>query len=335
VSDKQAQHRMPDDPADYTMSLGDHIEELRKRVMLGLIVPLPLSILLFFIANVLVEWMLLPLQHVQLAWGFPPQVQVLSPPEFLLLELKLCIVLALVLSLPWLLYQTWKFVGPGLYPRERRFVYLLLPGSFVLTIIGIAVMYFLMLPLMLQVLMLITRGVDVPPQTIPLATAAPESAIVLPMLESPPAEAVPGQAWLDGSGTTLKVAVPAEEPDAVQILQTTLHGKAAVSQVFQLSSYVNFVLALLLGVSIAFQLPLVMLLGGWLGLLNAPMLRSKRRWALLVCGIVSAITTPADVFSMLLMLVPLYGLYEFGILLVAWLPADRVAGRASDSDEAA
>ncbi|MDP6891167.1 MAG: twin-arginine translocase subunit TatC, partial [Phycisphaerales bacterium] len=94
-------------------------------------------------------------------------------------------------------------------------------------------------------------------------------------------------------------------------------------------------LALLLGVSLAFQLPLVMLLGGWLGLLTAAMLRSKRRWALLVCGIVAAITTPADAFSMLLMLIPLYGLYEFGILLVAILPADRVARglRSSDGDE--
>ena len=91
---------MPNDPSEFTMSLGDHIDELRKRVILGLIVPLPLSILIFFIAHILVEWLLLPLQQVQLAWGFPPEVQVLSPPEFLMLELKLSIVLALVLSAP-------------------------------------------------------------------------------------------------------------------------------------------------------------------------------------------------------------------------------------------
>jgi Sec-independent protein secretion pathway component TatC len=212
---------------------------------------------------------------------------------------------------------------------------LLLPGSFVLTLIGIAVMYFLMLPLMLQVLMLITRGVDVPPQYLPLAETAANSALVIPVAESPPTEAVVGQLWLNPDGTMLHVAVEAEPAGQVQVLQTPLQGRSAVTQVFQLSSYVNFVLALLLGVSLAFQLPLVMLLGGWLGLLTAPMLRSKRRWALLVCAIVSAITTPADAFSMLLMLVPLYGLYEFGIVLVATLPADRVARglRGSDGDE--
>jgi len=325
---------MPDDPSEFTMSLGDHIDELRRRVIAGLIVPLPLSILLFFIAHFIVEWLLLPLQHVQLAWGFPPEVQVLSPPEFLLLELKLSVVLALVLSLPWLLYQAWRFIGPGLYPRERRFVYLLLPGSFVLTLVGIAVMYFVMLPLMLQVLMLITRNVDVPAQMLPLATETP-AGLVIPMSDTLPESAVAGQMWLDNAGTVLRVAVPGESGDKVQVLQMPLQGRSAVTQVFQLSSYVNFVLALLLGVSLAFQLPLVLLLGGWLGLLDAPMLRSKRKWALLVCAVVSAITTPADAFSMLLMLVPLYTLYEFGIVLVATLPADRVAGRASDGDEAA
>jgi Sec-independent protein secretion pathway component TatC len=327
--------RLPEDPADYTMSLGDHIDELRKRVIAGFIVPLPLSIVIFFFAHILIEWLLLPLQKVQLAWGFPPEVQVLSPPEFLMLELKLSIVLALVLSMPWILWQVWLFIGPGLYPRERRFVYLLLPGSFVLTLIGIAVMYFVMLPLMLQVLMLITRGVDVPPQYLPLAETAADSALVIPIVETPPTEAAVGQMWLDSGGTVLHVAVEAEPTGKVQMLQTPLQGRSAVTQVFQLSSYVNFVLALLLGVSLAFQLPLVMLLGGWLGLLSAAMLRSKRRWALLVCGIVAAITTPADAFSMLLMLIPLYGLYEFGILLVAILPADRVARglRSSDGDE--
>ncbi|MDG2476973.1 MAG: twin-arginine translocase subunit TatC [Phycisphaerales bacterium] len=333
--DLEDQDKTSHDPGEYTMSLGDHIDELRKRLIAGLIVPLPLSILIFFVAHILIEWLLLPLQHVQLAWGFPPEVQVLSPPEFLMLELKLSIILALVLSLPWLLWQTWLFVSPGLYPRERRFVYLLMPGSFLLTLIGIAVMYFFMLPLMLQVLMLITRGVDVPPQYLPIPGTGADSALVIPMLDTPPTEAIVGQAWVNADATSLRIAVTSDVEGQVQVLQMPLQGRTAVTQVFQLSSYINFVLALLLGVSLAFQLPLVMLLGGWLGLLNAPLLRSKRRWALLVCTIVSAITTPADAFSMLLMLVPLYGLYEFGIILVAALPVERVARglRGSDGDE--
>jgi sec-independent protein translocase protein TatC len=51
-----------------------------------------------------------------------------------------------------------------------------------------------------------------------------------------------------------------------------------------------------------------------------------------VCAVVAALTTPADVFSMLIMLVPLYMLYELGILLATWLPASRMRGRQSDAD---
>lgn len=331
--------RMPADPSEYTMSLGDHLDELRRRVFLALIVPLPLSVVLFFVADIFVEWLLVPLQRIQLAWGFQPEVQVLSPPEFLLLELKLSLVLALVLSLPWLLWQAWQFVGPGLYPRERRFVYLLLPGSFLLTIAGVLVMYFLMLPLMLQVLMLITRGIDVPPQVLPMSDGGTPTAWVLPTTQTPPEHAVPGQAWLGHDERLLHVAVTTDQADQVQVLQIPLQGRSAVAQVFRLASYVNFVLALLLGISLAFQLPLVLLLGGWIGLIDAGMLRRKRKWALMICAILAAITTPADVFSMIMMLIPLYFLYEFGILLVSLLPAHAVAGNArgrpSDGDEAA
>ena len=74
-----------------------------------------------------------------------------------------------------------------------------------------------------------------------------------------------------------------------------------------------------------YQMPLVILLLGWVGIVNPDKLRRNRKYALLVCAIVSAAITPADVVSMLLMLVPLYGLYEFGILLLHFTPADRVA----------
>lgn len=335
MGDRSPRH-LPDDPGHYTMSLGDHLDELRKRVFHALIVPLPLAVLLFFFADFFIEWLLIPLQKVQLAWGFPPEVQVLSPPEFLMLQVKLSFILALILSMPWLLWQAWLFVGPGLYPRERRFVYLLLPGSFLLTITGILVMYFVMLPLILQVLMLLTRGVEVPAQLLPAGNSN-ASSLVIPMEDAPPESASLGQFWIDGTTMTLKIAVAGPDDDHVQLLQIPMQGGSAVMQVFRLSSYINFTLLLLLSIAVAFQLPLVLLLMSWMGIVDADTLRGKRRWALLICAVVSAITTPPDAFSMILMLLPLYFLYEFGIVLVALLPADRVAGpnTTSDGDQAA
>ena len=119
---------LPSDPSTFTMGLGDHIEDLRRRVIAALILPLPLAIGLFFVADLLLAWLILPLQKVQLSGGWTPTLQVLSPPEFLLLEMKLSIVAALVLALPWILWQGWRFIAPGLYPHERRYVYILIPG---------------------------------------------------------------------------------------------------------------------------------------------------------------------------------------------------------------
>jgi hypothetical protein len=111
-----------------------------------------------------------------------------------------------------------------------------------------------------------------------------------------------------------------------EILAIPLAPKPVIAQEYRLSEYIGFVLLLFLGIAIAFQMPLVVVLLGWLGLASVDWLRSKRRYALFVCGIVSAVITPStDVISMLVMLVPLYGLYELGILLLTIAPASKVA----------
>ena len=71
--------------------------------------------------------------------------------------------------------------------------------------------------------------------------------------------------------------------------------------------------------------PAVILLLGWVGIVKPEVLKRNRKYALLICAVVAAVTTPADVISMLLMLFPLYFLYEFGIVLLTLAPARRVA----------
>lgn len=315
---------MPPNPDLYRMSFGDHLEELRRRVIFGLAAPIPIACLMFIFGDALMEWLLLPLQNVQEAHGFPRQLQVLSPPEFLILKIKVSIIAAVVISLPWLLWQLWLFIGPGLYPRERRFVYFLLPGSAILITAGISLMYYFMLPLMLEVLMTIGGSLPVTPMTI--ATGDEATGLgSLPLLEAMPTAAAAGDAWILLPQGLLQVAVP-EGDGLLRILQLPMEGSSAIWQVFRLTSYVNFVLILLLGIAVAFQMPLAILLLGWMNIVDVPMLKAKRRWALLVCGILAAVTTPADVISMVLMLVPLYLLYEFGIILLQFVPASRLAG---------
>ena len=62
-------------------------------------------------------------------------------------------------------------------------------------------------------------------------------------------------------------------------------------------------------------------------------LRKNRKYALLILGIISAMITPQDAVSMLMMLIPLYLLYEFGIALIVWVPVSRVSGGSGKRDE--
>jgi sec-independent protein translocase protein TatC len=90
-----------------------------------------------------------------------------------------------------------------------------------------------------------------------------------------------------------------------------------VQQMITIGKYIGFVVMVLLSFGIAFELPIVMVFLGKIGLINARFLRKNRRYAFLVITIASAVITPTvDAFTMFLMIIPLYILFEISILLV-------------------
>jgi sec-independent protein translocase protein TatC len=309
-----------------TMSFGDHLEELRRRILLAAAPAIPLALVLYLLSDTLIRWLVLPLSSALEAEGLPQKLQVLSPPELLMLRIKLGLIGAAVILAPWIVWQVWLFVRPGLYRHERRFVVFLLPGSALLTAAGACLLYFVMLPLALRVLVGVGANLDLGPGPAPdpRIAAALEDAAEIPNLPAPPTQPRAGQAWVLVPDMTLHVAVPGDG-GAVEVLAVPRPTPASVEQSFRASTYVGFVLLMLLGIVIAFQMPLVVVLLGWLGLTTPQWLASKRRHALFVCGILAAILTPQDVVSMIVLLVPLYGLYELGILLLKVAPASAVA----------
>lgn len=312
------------------MSIGDHLEELRSRIIWCIIPPLPLAIVYFFIADSIVRWFLIPLYTVLEQHGLPTQVQVLSPPEFIIAEMKIAIGAAILTAGPWILYQLWQFVSPGLHKQERRFVYFLIPLSTLLGIFGLALMYYFMLPVILNFMVTIAGNIELQTNTLSLGDSM--STVVFPVLEAQPEIAAIGDAWIKLPEGILTVAVPSTEVGVLQTLTMPMSHGSLISQQFQLSSYLGFVIMLMFAIAIAFQLPMVMLLLGWLGVLNPDWLRKNRRYALLVLALLSAIITPQDIVSMLMMLIPLYMLYELGIQLIVWVPMTRVAGEHDDDD---
>ena len=202
------------DLAHGVMSFGDHLEELRRRIVLCLVVPLPTAILLFLVAPDIRRLLTAPALAAMEANGLPARMQALGPAEVLTTDLKLSIIGALVVTAPWIVWQAWKFID-GLYRQEKRFVQFLVPGSAILTIAGLSFLYWIMLPLMLQVL--ISFGIPGPenafgipdPGTRIEATTA-TGIPVLPVLEEAPADPAPGQAWIDPVARSIVVVVPVE-----------------------------------------------------------------------------------------------------------------------------
>ena len=308
------------------MPFGEHLEELRRRVMLALAVPIPLAVLIFLVADRVRGILIKPLLEALEANGLPQHLQALSPTETMGVDIKLAFVAAIVLSAPWILWQAWKFIEPGLFEHERRFARLLIPGSIVLVLAGIATLYWVLLPFSLQVL--VAYGMEAPPAPPAWVASADPAATPsgITTLAEDPAEVRPGQAWIKMPERVLCVAIDPGGGAPPEVLTVPLsRGGGAYIQEYRLGEYISFVLLMMLGIAVAYQTPLVILLLGWVGIVRPETLSKNRRYAIFVIAIVAAIVTPtSDLLSMSLMMIPLYLLYELGILLLKIAPPSAV-----------
>ncbi len=337
------------------MSFGDHLEELRSRVFRALALPVPLALGLFFVAPYMRAILIEPLFIALRANGQPCQIQALSPGETITTDLKLSFIGALAISAPWLLYQFWKFIEPGLYVAERRYARFLTPLSALLAFGGILLFHWILLPFALMFLVGFgtqpARKFDLPaPLTAPTDGSTPAAPFVFPVLDEDPPSPQPGQVWVSPKNQVLRIAVPVPkfasnaivefagtvteavssgslEPKAPQlsILELPLTVMGGISQTYRLSEYIDFALFLLAASVLAFQMPALILLLGWIGFISPVLLRKYRRWAYFGLVIVAALVAPPDITSLFLMLAPLLLLYELGILLLVLVPAHKVS----------
>ncbi|MBI1373803.1 MAG: hypothetical protein GC159_13850 [Phycisphaera sp.] len=315
------------DPEEVRMSLGDHLEELRYRLILGLIGPVAIALALLAVGNQLIIFLCQPLFAAQVAAKLPPQVIITDAQTAFMVYMKIAFIGGIVLGLPWLMWQLWMFVAPGLYPSERKLVTRLAPFSAVLTFLGLSFMYYVMLPFTLWFFISFTTGWfqinenDLKPtwvqETLVQGTEKPPEGHVdqkplnLPQRWEDPAKPNPGDAWFKLPEGEIRVF------DGKDLHKVSLtKSQSMITPLFELGAYISMVMTLALANAVAFQLPLVMLILGWIGLITHEQAAAVRKYAFFGCFVIGAVLTPADPGSMFALALPLYALYELGILLI-------------------
>src|SRR5262245_32059947 len=306
------------------MPLGDHLEELRRRMTIALIGLLPVIIASLVYGSTILGFVLQPVRHALAASGQSDTIYTNGPLEVFSNYIKISLLASFLVGSPWILYQLWRFVAPGLYAHERRFVYFLLPLSVLLTILGVLFLYVFIMPMLLHFFISFGTGIgSAPPHTAPL----PEGVTFghIPVLAADPPDPSAGDAWINRTDMLLRICI-GKAGDTHEIVSSQIFTSTGVVPLYDVTPYVKLLLSLSLAFAAAFQTPVVVLLLGWAGVIDRKFLRKYRKHAVLVCAIAAAIMTPGDPASMILMLIPLYLLYEAGGILLKYFPASRVAG---------
>ena len=148
------------DPEDdmVKMTFAEHFEELRRRLVVCFASVIILFVVCYIFSDELVQIILLPYNAYRdkvLGRGGedPGKLMYISLPEGFLFYLKTAFLSALFLSFPVILHQLWKFIGAGLYKKERRAVMRVLPFSIFMFLAGILFGYFVLFPIGMQFLM--------------------------------------------------------------------------------------------------------------------------------------------------------------------------------------
>ena len=144
---------MTDAGDDSERPLIAHLLELRSRLLRGVAGLVVVLLCLLPFANKLYALLAQPLLDKLPKGGQLIATQVASP---FFAPMKLAFFVALVVAMPWLLYQAWAFVAPGLYRREKRLALPLLSSALLLFYAGCAFAYFLVLPMVFGFLARVT-----------------------------------------------------------------------------------------------------------------------------------------------------------------------------------
>lgn len=325
------------------MSFGEHLEELRMRIIRLLLGGLVGMIGCFIFEKQLMRAMLWPLDVAYAYHGLEPEIVFIDPAETFVVVMKVSIYCGLIFTAPWGLYQLWAFVAAGLYSHEQRFVRQFFPLSVILFAAGVTFCFTIVMPLVFAFLIGIRTWVPPPDaepnwliqQLLPKkATTQPATtqealSFTLPMVEADPCNPTPGQVWINTRTKRLMVCWP---DGSLRTTALSIHdAETFMKPQLTLSYVISFVTRLALGFGIGFQVPIVVVLLAMIGIFSVQTMASVRRYVLLIMVAASAVVTPPDVTSQVLLAVPMYFLYEGGLIAARMVVRRREREKAQAS----
>ncbi|CAJ2377551.1 MAG: twin-arginine translocase subunit TatC [Gammaproteobacteria bacterium] len=229
-------------------TLVSHLVELRDRLLRAVIAVLVVFVAFAPFANDLYELLARPLMSALPAGNSMISTEPHGP---FFVPFKFALACAFAVAVPYLLYQIWAFVAPGLYAHERRLVVPLLLSSSVLFYLGIAFSYFVVFPIIFAF----------------FASTAPEGVAVMT----------------------------------------------------DINAYLAFVIKLFFAFGVAFEVPVATLLLIRMGVTSVEKLRAKRPYIIIGAFVMGMLLTPPDIFSQTLLALPVWLLFEAGLLCAKYL----------------
>lgn len=225
-----------------------HLVEMRDRLLRAVIAIVVLFVLLFPWAQDLYALLAKPMLAALPQGGQMIATEVTTP---FFVPIKVTMMTAFLLALPWVFYQAWAFIAPGLYQNEKRIGVPLVIASVVLFLLGMAFAYFLVFPVVF--------------------------------------------------GFIVGVA-----PEGVAVMT-------------DIGKYLDFVMTLFIAFGITFEVPVAVVLLVKMGMVSIAKLREVRPYVIVGAFVIGAIFTPPDVISQFMLAVPMWILYELGIVVASMI----------------
>lgn len=225
-------------------SISSHLLELRSRLIRVIICLGILSIAGIPFASEIYSFVASPLLNILPEGSSMIATQVTSP---FMAPIKLVLFVALLVTMPYLFYEVWMFMSPGLYKNEKTFIAPLMASTSILFAAGVAFAYFIVCPIIFKFFI-------------------------------------------------------ASAPNSIQVMT-------------DISQYLNFVIKLVFAFGIAFEIPIATFLLIKSGIIKKDALVNSRPYLVILFFILGMLLTPPDIFSQLFLAIPMWVLFELGLLI--------------------